>query len=177
MFGKLFRRHGAEAVAASATPASNTATPAAGKAAPGTAIHYHPELIDRLKADHRVLLELFGQIRQAFGAGRPADAAVLLNRFRSALQDHLLVESVRLYVYLEHRLRADPASFRLIHDFRHEMDGIGKAATAFLSKYARLADEAALQTTFLAELDAVGQVLVERIQREESVLYPMYEPA
>lgn len=62
-------------------------------------------------------------------------------------------------------------------DLRHEMDGIGKAATTFLSKYARLAEEAALQATFLAELDAVGRVLVERIQREESVLYPMYEPA
>lgn len=176
MFGKLFRRRGTEAAAAPAAPAA-AATPAAGKAAPGTAIRYHPELIDRLKADHRSLLELFGQIKQAFGDGRPAEAAALLNRFRGALQDHLLVENVRLYVYLEHLLRPDAASYTLIHEFRHEMDGIGKAATAFLSKYARLADEAALQGTFLAELDAVGQVLVERIRREESVLYPMYAPA
>lgn len=177
MFGNLFRRRSTEAAPASPAPAPQAPAPGQGKAAPGTAIHYHADLIDRLKSEHRVLLELFGRIKLSYSAGKHDEAAALLGRFRTALQDHLLVENVRLYVYLEHLLREDTASSGLIHDFRHEMDGIGKSVLAFLSKYGRLGQDPELQHSFGAELDAVGRVLVERIQREESVLYPMYEPA
>ncbi len=180
MFGNLFRRRGTNATPTAApAPGAVNQKPDASSApvAPGTSIHYHADLIGKLTSDHRALLDLFGRIKLAHGSGQLEEAAALLVRFRTALQDHLLVESVRLYVYLEHRMRDDPDSHRLIHDFRHEMDGIGKAAMAFLGKYARLAQDPQLNDSFGPELDAVGRVLVERIQREETVLYPLYEPA
>jgi hypothetical protein len=57
------------------------------------------------------------------------------------------------------------------------MDGIGKAVLAFLSKYRDLDTQPNLAVSFRSDLDAVGKVLVERIEREESTLYPLYLPA
>jgi hypothetical protein len=36
--------------------------------APGTQIHYSPDLIDSLISDHRAMLEIYGEIKSAFDA-------------------------------------------------------------------------------------------------------------
>ena len=145
--------------------------------APGTQIHYSPELIERFKADHQRLLGLFGAIKSSAGKGDVASAAAHLEEFRGALQGHLLTENVRLYVYLEHALAGDAQSHMLMHEFRHEMDEIGKAVVAFLSRYRDLASRPDLADEFGHELEGIGKVLVQRIQREEQTLYPLYLPA
>lgn len=142
--------------------------------APGTQIHYHPALVHQLTDEHLVLLQAFGAIQSAAAQGNLAEAASLLEKFRVRLQGHLLTENVRLYIYLEHQLAGDPSSFALIHEFRQEMDGIGKALATFLRKYQNLAAEPGLAPAFVDELAGVGKVLVERIQREEATLYPLY---
>lgn len=144
------------------------------RAAPGTQIHFHAELIDKLTGDHRVLLGLFGDVSSAAAQGDVAAAAARLEEFRVALQGHLLTENIRLYVYLEHQFADDAQSHALIHEFRHEMDGIGKAVVGFLGKYRELAARPELAGEFSVDLAAVGKVLVERIRREEKTLYPLY---
>lgn len=150
---------------------------AAQAVAPGTAIPYHPELIGQFKQDHQSLLALFGSIQAAFRDGRLQTVVEHLDAFRTAIQSHLLIENVRLYIYLEHQLADDAASHQLIHDFRHEMDGIGKAVVGFLAKYKDLSVDANLVASFGRDLEAVGKVLVDRIRREEATLYPLYLPA
>ncbi|MEW5889949.1 MAG: hemerythrin domain-containing protein [Pseudomonadota bacterium] len=174
MFGFLFRKNGA-AHPADAAPAP-AGQPASGVSAPGTAIHYSADLIARLKADHAQLLALYGAVKQAFANKDYAAVAAGLEDFRSAIQGHLLVENVRLYIYLEHQLAQDPASFELIHEFRREMDGIGKAVVAFLTRYRNIGSDRSLSPSFAKDLDAVGAVLVRRIEREEATLYPLYLP-
>lgn len=142
--------------------------------APGTSIHFHPDLIDKLTGDHKLLLQLFGETKAAAARGDVGAAAARLEEFRVALQGHLLTENIRLYVYLEHALAADGQSRTLIHEFRHEMDEIGKALVGFLGKYRQLATQPELAGPFSAELDGIGKVLIERIRREESTLYPLY---
>jgi hypothetical protein len=156
--------------AAEAAPAAERAAPVA----PGTNIRFHPELIDKLKDDHQLLLSLFGETSHAAAQGDVAAAAERLEAFRTALQGHLLIENIRLYVYLEHVFADDPASFSLIHEFRHEMDGIGKAVIKFLLKYEELAAHPEQAKAFAQDLAAVGKVLVSRIEREEGTLYPLY---
>ncbi|MDR1994102.1 hemerythrin domain-containing protein [Azonexus sp.] len=142
--------------------------------APGTNIRFHPELIEKLTGDHRLLLGLFGETSDAAARGDVAAAAERLEAFRTALQGHLLTENIRLYVYLEHLFADDPSSHSLIHEFRHEMDGIGKAVISFLLKYEELATHPELAEVFANDLAAVGKVLVNRIEREEGTLYPLY---
>ena len=145
--------------------------------APGTSIGYSPDLVPHLEADHVKLAEIFTAIGRAFNAGDLALTVRHMTHFRTVIQAHLLTENVRLYIYLEHALAQDAASHALIHEFRHEMDGIGKAVLAFLGKYRDLDTQPNLAVSFNSDLNAVGKVLVERIQREESTLYPLYLPA
>lgn len=145
--------------------------------APGTHIGYNPDLVPHLHADHVMLGEIFIAIDNAFKAGDLATTVRHMNHFRVAIQAHLLTENVRLYIYLEHALAHDAASHALIHEFRHEMDGIGKAVLAFLSKYRELDTQPNLAVSFGSDLKAIGKVLVERIEREEATLYPLYLPA
>lgn len=145
--------------------------------APGTHIGYHPELVSQLEGDHQNLLRIMGTVGQALAAHDLKAVVQRLDEFRSAIQDHLLTENVRLYVYLEHALVQDPVSHALIHEFRREMDGIGKAVLNFLAKYRELERQPDLVHTFGDDLYAVGKVLAERIRREEAMLYPLYLPA
>lgn len=170
LFDLLFgKKDAAPAVAtAPSMPAEQAVT------APGTNIHYHADLVDKLTGDHRLLLKLFGETQAAADGGDVVAAAARLEEFRVALQGHLLTENIRLYVYLEHLLADDAQSHQLIHEFRHEMDGIGKAVVGFLGKYRDLALHPELAGEFAEELAGVGKVLVERIRREEETLYPLY---
>ena len=152
-------------------------TPEVQATAPGTNIRYCPDLVSQLEVDHQKLLQIFSKIGNSFKAGDRLGTVQHLEDFRGAIQGHLLTENVRLYIYLEHALAQDAESHALIHEFRLEMAGIGKAVLAFLGKYRELAVQPNLAESFGDDLKAVGKVLVERIQREESTLYPLYLPA
>lgn len=181
LFGKRDKTSAAAEDSGSATPAPDVAAcapgPAPANAAPGTKISYSPELIAKFKHDHQQLLQLFGATKAAATAGDVVTAAARLDDFRGALQGHLLNENIRLYIYLEHALAANPDSHALVRGFRHEMDEIGKAVVSFLAKYRELASKPELAAPFSEELDGVGAVLVQRIQREEETLYPLYMPS
>lgn len=144
--------------------------------APGTQIHHDPRLIEALKEDHLLLLDIFKAIDSARQQGDLMTVQTRLNQFRIVIQDHLLKENVRLYVYLEHLLAGDPTSHELMHGFRHEMDGIGRAVVGFLTRYKEIGLHPEAAGKFATDLAAIGEALVARIRREEDTLYPMYSP-
>jgi hypothetical protein len=173
----LFGKKEPQSQAPSAPDPTAAPVPTKQAMAPGTNIGYHPDLVPQLEADHQKLLQIFTGIGSAFSNGDLAATVQRLDDFRGAIQAHLLTENVRLYIYMEHALAQDADSHALIHEFRLEMDGIGKAVLAFLGKYRQLETQPNLAASFGDDLSAVGKVLVERIQREESTLYPLYLPA
>ncbi|BAO30984.1 hemerythrin domain-containing protein [Sulfuritalea hydrogenivorans] len=142
--------------------------------APGTSIHHDAELIVTLKEDHGRLLRVFHEIAAASQAQDLMKVQSWLKHFRTLIQDHLLKENVRLYVYLEHLLENDATSHALMHGFRHEMDDIGRAVVGFLEKYKEIGQHPELARPFSTDLAAIGEALVARIKREEEILYPMY---
>ena len=145
--------------------------------APGTQIRYSPDLIDSLQSDHQTLLSLYGEINTAFDEKRYSDVSSMLTTFKSGLNAHLLTENVRLYIYLEHALVGDSTSSELIHGFRKEMDEIAKVAIGFLRKYEAIGVDEDLADHFATDFATIGKVLVERIQKEENTLYPLYMPS
>jgi len=174
MFKRLFNLLFGQSEAPAATPAPPPVAVQEEPVAPGTNIRFHPELIGKLTSDHQLLLSLFSETSNAAARGDVAAAAEWLEAFRAALQSHLLTENIRLYVYLEHLFADDPSSYSLIHEFRHEMDGIGKAVIKFLTKYEDLATHPEMADAFSRDLAAVGKVLAKRIGREEGTLFPLY---
>lgn len=145
--------------------------------APGTQIRYSEDLIDSLQDDHQVLLKLYGEINEAFEEKRYADVSEMLVSFKGGLNAHLLTENVRLYIYLQHALANDPTSSELIHGFRKEMDEIAKVALNFLKKYETIGVDEDLAAHFANDFATIGKVLVERIEKEEATLYPLYLPS
>ncbi len=144
------------------------------KNAPGTEIHYHPDLIENLKSDHKRLLGRYGDIKSHFEAADYEQVAGQLEQFKMDLQGHLLTENIKLYIYLDHMLANDEMNATLIKEFRREMDGIARVALKFLSKYEAIGVDKDLAPSFAKDFAEIGKVLVERIKREEEVLYPLY---
>ncbi|WP_415036427.1 hemerythrin domain-containing protein [Azonexus sp.] len=146
------------------------------RAAPGTEIRFQPELVPQLKADHQNLIGLYLEIKAAFEGGDYVEVSKKLTHFRSGLQAHLLTENVRLYIYLSHSLANDEINSELIHEFRREMDAIARVAMNFLKKYDAIGVDNELAKAFAKDFATIGEVLTERIEKEERVLYPLYLP-
>lgn len=145
--------------------------------APGTEIHYSPDLIGTLQQDHKNLLALYGDIANAFKEQKYKDVSSMLNELKSGLNAHLLKENVRLYIYLDRSLSNDTISSELIRGFRKEMDDIAKVALKFLQKYETIGVDEDLASHFASDFETIGKVLVERIKKEEETLYPLYMPS
>lgn len=137
-------------------------------------ISYNPDLIRQYHEDHRQLLDLYAQATSAAEAGQWAGVDAALNRFRSALTDHLLSESIRLYTYLKQQVAGDADSMALMKGFASEMSAIGRVVTGFLDEQMDLVASPARQSAFLPAWADIGRTLSDRITREEKTLYPMY---
>ena len=138
-------------------------------------ISFNPHLISQYHADHRELLGLFGRAKLAAEAEQWSEVEAALAAFRTGLTDHLLSESIRLYVYLKQRAAADEDSMEMMRSFSSEMNGIGKVVMGFLDGQRDLARSPAKQGAFLPVWMDIGRTLGDRIAREEKTLYPMYQ--
>lgn len=139
-------------------------------------ISYDPGLIDQFHAEHQALLSLFGTIKTAAEKQDFKTVQKNLKKFTSILRGHLLTENVKLYVYLSKELTNDDESREIIMTFRREMMQIGKAVNQFVTRYDKPDWSAEMEVSFLDELLSIGDVLVHRIEQEESTLYPLYMP-
>jgi len=138
--------------------------------------HYQPELVDQLKREHRQLLALNDEIRQAFELADYRQVVQKLIELRTSLKAHLLIEDIGLYSYLEHRLEDDAASSEVTRRFHHEMDAIGKAALEFMNKYEVSGVSPEVAAAFAKDFAHIGKILAHRIEKEELILYPLYQP-
>lgn len=144
--------------------------PAAGAAGPG----YDPLLISQLQRDHRRLLDLFARVQQLLTHRDYAGVQRALGELRIVLQDHLLRATNRLYVFLGRRWEGDAERTAVINTVRRESLESGREILDALRTYAavRLDDQGA--EMFQAELFDIGTRLMQRMEREESTLFPLY---
>lgn len=140
-------------------------------------INYNANLVPSLKQDHQMLLGLYGQIKQAAEREQYHLIPPKLIELKHALQAHLMVENVHFYVYVQQHLAANAEASALIADLRKDMDGIAHAAVKFIRNYETAAFTKEIASTFLKDLGEIGNVLVHRINTEESTLYTLYLPS
>jgi hypothetical protein len=160
----------AKTAPAPAAPLRQTAAPAP------RAPSYDSGLVPALKNYHQELVALFEQIGRTYEQRRFTEIPALLTAFKTRLEAHLLTENVRFYNYVESTLRDDAENLSLIRDFRREMNSIARGVIDFVKKYQAQHDPEHLLHGFLADYRTVGGLLVQRIQREEGNLYPLYMP-
>lgn len=143
-------------------------------ASPAKTIQYDQTLVPQLIDDHHALVAMYQKLGNDVRSGRYQGVATALLDFKTYLEGHLLKENVRFYVYLEQSMAHDAENLALVKDFRREMNGIARGVVDFVKKYQVTPVSHATQNEFLADYDAVGQLLAMRIGREESQLYTLY---
>lgn len=136
---------------------------------------FDAQLVPQLTHDHRELMHAYEQIGMLPERDRWDLLPSQLLAFKSQLEAHLLAENVRFYNYVEHTLRGDEENFSLIRGFRREMNTIARGIIEFVKKYQHPLISSTERGAFVADYRNVGALLVQRIQREESSLYPLYQ--
>jgi hypothetical protein len=159
---------GRGSIESSARPA---ATP---QPASANRVGYDPLLIPQLRRDHRRLLDLFAVTQTLLTSRDYAGIQRKLGEFRILLQDNLVQVSSRLYVYLARLLATDPERTSVLNAVRRETLDSGREILDALRTYSavRLDDQSA--EMFQAELLDIGTRLMQRMEREESALFPLY---
>lgn len=133
-------------------------------------------IISVLTAEHRAMLGLYHDIRDAVAARKYSAVRKLATQLHDQLHNHLSVEHLKLYTELRRRLEnRDEEKLRMIHDLQREMYSIGRGAVDFIRQAHTLELNDANAPQFRTDLEGVGGVLVQRIRKEEEELYPLYD--
>ncbi|PLX61830.1 hemerythrin domain-containing protein [Sedimenticola selenatireducens] len=143
--------------------------------APDTTISYDADLIDDLKEDHKTLLMHYMQVEKSARAQNFSEVRAELNHFKNLFHQHILLENVKLYVYLTHCLESNSEQYKVVKKMRTDMRHIGKAVNQFIDHYDVWPWDEGMETQFLGELEQIGSALAARIKTEEEDLYPLYD--
>ena len=137
-------------------------------------ISYDPNLVAKLKGDHAEMITIYSRLLGAAQTGAVATIREDLILFRRVFQGHILMESVRFYVYLD-RLLANHDTVRdEARAVRKDMNGIAKAVADFIHNWLTIPITAQTLPTFIEQLQGVGAALVGRVELEERTLYTLY---
>ncbi|MDR0247704.1 MAG: hemerythrin domain-containing protein [Burkholderiales bacterium] len=140
-------------------------------------IHYDGTLVGKLKEDHIELLSLFGKIKDASEDGNYVVLPRLLAFLRLTLQTHLMLENVKFYAYMRQYFAGDKDLSNFIGGVKKEMDYIARAVVRFADTYNTQAVIKERVVEFKKELDEIGDILLKRIDLEETRLYILYIPS
>lgn len=145
-------------------------------AAPTGDIQYDTGLVDKLKEDHKELVRIYTAIKAAAADNRFGDLHDLLSHFKLTFQLHIAMENVKFYVYVQQRMAQDTDASNFIAEVRREMNDIARAVLKFVDAYMTAPPTPVTVTGFNDELDQIGAVLVQRVEKEENRLYSLYQP-
>lgn len=173
MFGLIKKVLGSESEQSQRTLAHEPAGTVRGP----RAISYDAALVSSLKRDHGDLVRLFTEIGSQAADRRYGDVPAMLTAFKTHFEGHLIAENVRFYNYVESLMHDDPENLMLIRSFRREMNAIARGVVDFVKKYQINHFDQRTHEAFLADYRAVGALLAQRIEREETSLYPLYQSA
>ena len=167
LFGKLFGKKGPNGQDHAASP------PVQGSGS--RTISYDPSLVASLKHDHDELVAQYQRLGELHRSGRFGEIRGELINFKTRFEAHVLTENVRFYTYLEQTLMGDAHNAELMRDFRREMNTIARGAVNFVKKYQISEFDSTDREQFTKDYQTVGSLLTQRIEREESGLYPLYQ--
>lgn len=127
------------------------------------------ELIRVLKEEHERLGNLLMEVR-TFGIGSREGKEKLLG-VKSALLGHLERENQRLYPILRRAAERDPDIKRTLELFAANLEEVTGVAMGFFETYG--AGSSGLN--FAKDFGRLFALLGDRIRKEETVLFPLYE--
>ena len=136
---------------------------------------YDMSLIGALESDHDQLLDLYTNVLKAARNQKYSVLQLALVDFATTFTDHIQVEDELLYGYLKIMARnKTQLEQKIVADFSSEMKNISISIITFLTQSPHIPVNESNVDCFLKEFQIIGSLLQDRIQREEKVLYPIY---
>jgi hemerythrin-like domain-containing protein len=136
--------------------------------------NYDPHLLTVLEAQHRAMLRLLDVDPQA---ARSTDFATLrrqLTLLEHIMSQHLSLENSRLYPYLAHRLRGDPAASDSVALMHLEACCIGSAVSSFVDRYSQPDISERTAAEMLSQAAEILKFLRAHFECEVSEVYALY---
>ncbi len=173
---KLFRKTQNQTVVAiqEATPEPETKQKPSLQALP---ILYRNGLVEKMKQDHQSLLHIYTQLITAAEQKNAVETKQQIKTFHNQLSEHLSEEYKDLYVFLEYfSMHYQPDLKDSIRDFKSEMQDISRTVMGIIHRheYETLETDESFSSV-LSDFGMLGDALVDRINREESDLYEIYD--
>ena len=137
---------------------------------------YSPTLVPDLVHEHQGMVKHLAAVISSFDNREFQTTKDLLEQFKHETIAHVYKETTKLYMYLQYALVDQPFDFAQMREIRKEMDTIVAYTMDFLKKYAPLETDTQLQQTFKTEMEELRDRWVMRVDIEESILFPMYQP-
>ena len=131
---------------------------------------YQDKLIKKLNNEHKLLLEVAINVELAAKNGNIDMLRKLLDKFEKELELHLLYEDTNLYEYLVWKYNFfEDVKIEIVKK-QKEMENIAKVAKDFIDFYKTHDD----LDKFLEDFENIKEVLIKRIEFEETTLYDIY---
>lgn len=126
-------------------------------------------LVSELKAEHQKLVSVLTEMK-AKGVTTPEGLKVLMQA-KGAVVAHLKKEDTFLYPEMRSAAARDPKLQQTLDIFAKDMEKVTAQVLEFFDKY----QNGGSGIEFAKDIGALMTVLANRIQREESALYPEYD--
>jgi len=125
----------------------------------------HDELVELVRSIAGTLDE------SALAGGATAEASELLTRLTGKLMVHLAAEDYALYPKMIESDDAEAAS--TAKQYRDEMGGLKEAFQGYYARWNNREKIGSDPANFIAETRGVFEALGQRVERENTVLYPL----
>ena len=136
-----------------------------------------PDLTQTLRDQHHKIQAAFFAVGKSADLDR--DTIVQFLRIESTLSEHIALEDQELYGAFIAVTDRDPRVKKIVSTFETEIKLISDFALGFFKKYTPLRDpdveDEDLIDTFPADFKLLEKSFRSRIDREEHVLFPLYD--
>jgi hemerythrin-like domain-containing protein len=143
------------------------------------AISYRPKLIKNCKNEHQILLGLYGKISSSLDNEEPEIILEHVKNFESQLMSHIRIENQYLYPYLKDYNSDSKNSEDLVpyvQDMQQSILPIVRTFRETMEKYNdKNLKSKRVRADLKKNLEAIAEVVVKRIEKEETHLYTLYK--
>ena len=138
-------------------------------------LSYDVSLVEQLRRDHEDLRFIYKEIIKSSKAEKFALVAVHVDTFTKLALRHYATADETLYPFLrEHIVRQYPSHKKAVELLTLEMKDISVSIIYSLTQIAKIPVNEIIISCLTKEFVRIGEQLINRIDREERILFPLY---
>jgi hemerythrin len=131
------------------------------------------KLVRKWTKEHEKIVLLINRVIAEYSKNNHAKAKKLLTALNNLVVDHVTDENIEFYKLLKDEKRLSPKNKHYTEEFIETFADVKKDLMKFLTKYTR--KEVPLDDEFFETITAISEILLDRIQYEESKLYAILD--